>query len=320
MGGRRDGRFGAGGGFARAGRVRPGRFGIGRESDAGESIAIAAFAGGSDHDRAPDDSGVGVGYLHHVGHQRRDVVRRPGAQRLVYQSPHGRRGVREFQQQIRQASFADDAMQSVAGQQESVPGANLPDRQIALHRVDAVEGFGQEVPTFVGGGLLRRDPAGVDERLDEGVVAGQLTESAVPQQIGSGVADVGHRDTVVQPGECGDRGAHAAGFRCRGRHRVQCIVRVIGSRREQAEDFVVAGLQLVVHVQRREGCDCGRARQLTGRVAPHPVGHHQHARSRVAGVLVLGANQAHIGARRVAQREDHRHVRNSTTVRPMRKG
>ena len=59
------------------------------------------------------------------------------------------------------------------------------------------------------GGLLGRDPAGVDEALDEGVVGRDLLELAVAEAVDAGVADVSHGDLVVDPDEPADRCAHA---------------------------------------------------------------------------------------------------------------
>ena len=46
-------------------------------------------------------------------------------------------------------------------------------------------------------GLLRGDPALVDQLLHEGVVLGDLGERAVAQQVAAGVADVGQRQLVA---------------------------------------------------------------------------------------------------------------------------
>ena len=58
-------------------------------------------------------------------------------------------------------------------------------------------------------GLLRGDPAFVDQGLDEGVVLGYLGEFAVAQQVAAGVTDVHEPNLVAREQDCGERRAHA---------------------------------------------------------------------------------------------------------------
>ena len=60
-----------------------------------------------------------------------------------------------------------------------------------------------------------------------------------------------------------------------------------------------------VHVEVGDGGHGDRAGQLTRRVTAHAVGHQQQRRTGVAGVLVALADQADVGAGRVAQVEGH---------------
>ena len=64
----------------------------------------------------------------------------------------------------------------------------------------------------------------------------------------------------------------------------------------------------------------GGAGQLAGRVASHAVGDDEEAGTGIAGVLVLTADDAHIGACCVAECECHDYFRNCMVVRPMRSG
>jgi hypothetical protein len=62
-------------------------------------------------------------------------------------------------------------------------------------------------------GLITGDPALVDQRLDERVVPGDLTEQTVSQQVGAGVPDMGQADLVAAEQDRRERGAHALAFR-----------------------------------------------------------------------------------------------------------
>ena len=128
------------------------------------------------------------------------------------------------------------------------------------------------------------DHAGVEEVLDQRVVAGELRERAVPKEVGAEVADV--RDHVpVFDGHGGDRRAHA---------------RVLRPALCEEGDALVAvadgGLQLFRErlgqpalLQMGEHIDRGAARDLAGRRASHTVRDGDQARGSEGVVFVVGS-------------------------------
>ena len=68
---------------------------------------------------------------------------------------------------------------------------------------------------FIGGWLLPMlglglgDPLVIEQLLDERVVLGDLAEGALAQQVGPGVADVGHRQLVPRAQHGDRRGPHS---------------------------------------------------------------------------------------------------------------
>ncbi len=117
------------------------------------------------------------------------------------------------------ARVRDVAAQAVAADEVAVAGSRLAHRHVGLGGVHAVDRAHEQVAARVGGGLLRGDAAGVDEGLHVGVVAGDLGELAVAQQVGARVADVQHghpRRVATEPRERGERGAHAGELGLRG--------------------------------------------------------------------------------------------------------
>ena len=162
--------------------------------------------------------------------------------------------------------------------------------------------------------LLGGDPALVDERLDEGVVLGDLGQLAVAQQIAAGVADVDEPKSVAREQDCGQRGAHAfefgLGFDVRGDGRV-----ALADRGVELAEQVAAGLVVVEVGQRGDHQLRGH---LAGGVAAHAVGQGQQPRAGVHGVFVVGADQTAVAAGGVAK--DQGHGRSSITVLPIRTG
>ena len=167
----------------------------------------------------------------------------------------------------------------------------------------------------VGGGR-RAEAALVDERLDQGVIAGDLVQVAVAQQVGAGVADMADGDLGARPQQCGERGTHALDGRVGHAHVVQ---RVAGRGHGccQGVQHVVTARE-VLAVERRDSGDRHGAGYLAGRVAAHAVGDGQQPRTGVGTVLVALAEQADVRAERVMQCQGH--LRSSRTVLPMRIG
>ena len=162
--------------------------------------------------------------------------------------------------------------------------------------------------------LLRGDPTLLDEGLHEGVVAGDLVELAVAQEVTAGVADVAERETGAGEQDGGECGAHPVEFG-RPLHLVGDGGVAAGNGRFELAEQVTAGF---VVVERLQGLDDELAGDLAGRVSAHAVGEREQTRARVHGVLVVGADQPAVTPRDVAQ--DEGHGRSSITVLPIRIG
>jgi hypothetical protein len=147
----------------------------------------------------------------------------------------------------------------------------------------------------VHGGLLGRDASTVDQSLHEGVIGGDLLELAGAEPVDARVADVRHRQFVAEAQHRADGCAHAGQFRMLenglGDQRVRGE-----ERRPKGELGVVRGRERLVNVDhsldRNSGCD------VASGVATHSVGHHEQVGSRIAGVLVVGADLADVRYRR----------------------
>ncbi len=89
---------------------------------------------------------------------------------------------------VGQRVVRDEARQPVGAQQPAVARARLADRQVRRDvDVEVPEHAHDDGPLRVVLGLLRLDPAGVDEVLDEGVVLGHLAQLAAA--VGDVVAE-----------------------------------------------------------------------------------------------------------------------------------
>ncbi len=162
--------------------------------------------------------------------------------------------------------------------------------------------------------LFGGDPALVDQGLHEGVVLGDLGQFPVAQQVAAGVADVHQAEPVAGEQDGRQRGAHALqlglGLDLRGDRGIALMDRGV-----ELGQQIPAGLVLV------EVCQTGDDElrgDLTGGVATHAVGQREQPGTGVYGVLVVGADQTSIAARRVAQYQ--RHGRSSIAVLPIRTG
>ena len=164
--------------------------------------------------------------------------------------------------------------------------------------VDAVEGFDEEVPLLVDGGLFLGDATGVHQRLDEGVILRQLLQSSVPEQVRPRVPDVGKGDAVAFPAHCGDRRTHPAKSGESPMTRLSSRVLIDGIR-ERGENLVAGRLA----IEFGEGSDGRGARQFPRRVPTHAVRHNEHVPTGVAGVLVALAHESDVRAGGVTKSE-----------------
>ena len=163
------------------------------------------------------------------------------------------------------------------------------------------QGPQQERALGVARGLVLGDAALVDERLHEGVVAGDLGEDAVAEEIGPRVADVDHAEPAAREQDGGERGAHPV--------EIGLLVDELGDRvvalgrglRQLAEQ-VVARLGVV---EGHEGGDDQFRGHLARGMATHAVREREQARARVDRVLVVLPDQAPVAASGVAQHQGH---------------
>ena len=115
-----------------------------------------------------------AGVLDDVGDDHGDVVRAAAAQRQLDEPVGGRLGIGVLQR-LGEGLLADHAGEAVGAQQVPVAGARLAHGEVGLDLL-AVEGAQQQRALGVAVGLLRGDPAVVDQRLHERVVVGDLGE------------------------------------------------------------------------------------------------------------------------------------------------
>jgi hypothetical protein len=286
----------------RVGRVRAGP-GRGRPRDdlllgrgpGDQRLVVAVVRGGDD-----------------VGHDDGDVVRAAALERQLDQPVDGVLRRRQ-QQRVQDGLLGDHPGQPVGAQQVAVALDGLPDVQVRLD-LAAVQRPHQQRPLRMRVRLLGRDPALVDEVLDQRVVVGELDQHVVPEQIAPRVADVQHREFGAGEQHRRDRGAHALERAVVHRHGPQPGVGRADGLGERVEDLV-AGDVLVEGGQRR---DHGRAGDLSGGVAAHPVGDGQQGRAGVGRVLVALPDVPDVGADGVVKPKAHRW--SSRTVFPILTG
>ncbi len=162
----------------------------------------------------------------------------------------------------------------------------------------------------VGPRLLLGDPALVDERLDEGVVVGELAQLAAPLEVGPAVADVADRE----PGAVEERDRGGGGGAVEGGVLLDQlgdpVVGAVQGPRDLADDVVVG-----LAVELAERLDGGAGGEVAADGAADAVADREQPRTGVAAVLVLATHPPHVGDRRVV--EVH-HLRSSRIVFPTR--
>jgi hypothetical protein len=141
---------------------------------------------------------------------------------------HGRKVRAAHGQDVGEPDIGEYAARTVAAQQQAIAGDEVEIEEIGLNLVDAVEGLKDQIAVRVGAGLVGGDPPLVDQRLDQGVVAGELTEFAPAEQIGPAVPDVADPDPVAV--EERDRRGGAGAVEC-------------GLLLDQLDDPVVSAMQ-----------------------------------------------------------------------------
>jgi hypothetical protein len=191
---------------------------------------------------------------------------------------------------VGQPPVVQHAGDAVAAQQQVVTGDQLHLEQVGLGLVDAVEGLEDEVAVRVHPGLVRADPALVDEALDEGVVVGQLAELAAAVQIRAAVADVADPEPgAVEQGQ-GGRCTRAVERRVLVDELPDPVVRPVQGARDLAEQVV--GRR---RVEAAELLDGGAGGDVAPGRPADTVADREQPGAGVAGVLVVLADAAHVG-------------------------
>jgi len=167
--------------------VRPRRWAVGAD------YRPAAVGGRAGQHRGPPRAGGGRA-VHHVGDDARDVVRPAAADGQFHQLQDGLVPIRHRRQGPVQRLLADHPGQPVRAQQVPVTGVRFKNRQVRFGFRGPVQGAQQQGPLRMRGGLVRADPAVVDQRLNQGVVVRDLLELAARQQVGAGVPDMAPSD------------------------------------------------------------------------------------------------------------------------------
>ena len=93
-----------------------------------------------------------------------------------------------------QGFLGDHVGQAVGAQQVPVSGKRLAQRQVRLGVGPAVQRAQDQRALRMGRGFVLADPALVEQRLDQGVVPGDLVELAIAQHVGARVADMAEGD------------------------------------------------------------------------------------------------------------------------------
>ena len=128
----------------------------------------------------------------------------------------------------------------------------------------------------------RRDLAGIDQELREGVIAGESVQGPGAQQVGARVADMGDQQIAAETARGGQRRAHAAQRRVAparvDEERPHCLDALSGP---VLQGSLVSLVRAEDPVRRVEGQGDERrqrhpARHFARRVAAHAVRHDQH--------------------------------------------
>ena len=110
---------------------------------------------------------------------------------LVVSGVVGRPG----REDVGEPAVVERSGRTVTAQQKPVALGQLDGEQVGIDLVDAVERLQDQVAVGMGPSVHFRDPALVDQALDERVVAGELADLVATEQVRATVTDVSHRQT-----------------------------------------------------------------------------------------------------------------------------
>ena len=200
-------------------------------------------------------------------------------------------------------------METVRTQQVDVSREQVGHQRVHGHAALDAHGAGDDVAVLRGRHVRLADQPSLELLLDQGVVLGELVRAVLAEQVGAAVADV--RDDGVAPADeqrdqggphsaparIGERDGIDVGARSLHRplHRLRgALARFGGGRaREGVQHRLLTGQRVAQRLHR------GRAGDLAGRMAAHPVGYRVEPERLVdqVGILVVGALLADVGAR-----------------------
>ena len=176
---------------------------------AGRGVGQGQLVGVAVAGNRPGQNGLGLAELivNDIGDDDGDVVGAATAQRQFDEAISAFGDVGDLQG-LGDGFVADRVGQSVRAQQVAITDTRLPHRQGGLHLVTSQRAHDQRA-LRVAVRLLRGDAALVDQRLDKGVVLGDLRQLAVAEEVAARVADVPQPEAVAREQDRGQRGAHA---------------------------------------------------------------------------------------------------------------
>ncbi|MBB5921549.1 hypothetical protein FHR81_002589 [Actinoalloteichus hoggarensis] len=196
----------------------------------------------------------------------------------------------------------DDGGQAVRTDEQSVAHRDVQEEQVRLgFRAAALQGAHHDRPSGVVFGLRLRQPARVDQGLDQGVIARDLPEHASRVAVGPGITDVRDAESGAVPGQRRQGRAHARRLRPRLAEGVQSgegVGHAVREHAQQVSPWARIGQARVELVER--GHD-DRAGDLAVGMAAHSVGDREQPRARVRRVLIDGASPSRIGSARVRE-------------------
>src|SRR5262245_34816052 len=210
----------------------------------------------------------------------------------------------------------DHGGEAVRTGDQDVPGLRLVDLHVDVQVGPAAQRARHHVAQGVGPRLVEGQHAALELLVDPGMVAGELAEGGVAEQVDPAVPHVGQVGGVAVHQDRGHRGGHALvlalllhrldDLAVRVADRGLQAVAVVGDALVEAErpgDLLVAAGQAYELVDRLDG-DLGG--DLAGRVPAHPVGDHEQVLVGVdeEAVLVALALPPHVRERLVGDLHD----------------
>ncbi len=180
------------------------------------------------------------------------------------------------------------------------PSLQLDGEQVGGRVVHPVERLEDQVAVRVHPRLGLGDPALVDQALHEGVVVGELGDLALPPQVGPAVADVAQAQHVAVEGGQGGGGAGAGDRRVLLDQLRDPVVRPVQRAGDPGQQRLAVGVRGRLVEPAQHG-DRGAGGEVAAGGAAHPVADREQPGTGVPAVLVVLADPADVGDRRVVE-------------------